>query len=95
MVFICFQWFVWMKIIKKTFKNYAKIENLKNKINKNHTKITRKSFPNHPRIIPKSFPKKYYNPPKLQVKIGINDNIIIISCTAVQLFQEFIILLKG
>ena len=31
----------------------------------------------------------------VQVKIGIDNDIIIISCTAVQLFQEFIILLKG
>ena len=62
---------------------------------KKHSKIIPKSSPNHPKIIPKSPPEKDYNPPNLQVKIEIDNNIIIISCTAVQLFQEFIILLKG
>ena len=57
---------------------------------------SKKTSKNHPQITPKSPPKKDYNHPKLQVKSGFNNNIIIIIiCTAVQLFQEFIILLKG
>ena len=84
-----------MKIIQKSFKNHPQIQ----KLSKKNLKKTSK---NHSQITPKSPPKKDYNPPKLKVKIGININddnnnnkIIIISCTAVQLFQEFIILLKG
>ena len=52
---------------------------------------SKKTSKNHPQITPKSPPKKDYNPPKLQVKTRINNNIITISCTAVQLFQEFTI----
>ena len=77
------------KIIKQIIKNHPKIQ----KIPKT---ITNETSKNHPKIILKSPPKKDYNPPKLQVKIRINNNIIIIiSCTAVQLFQESIILWKG
>ena len=56
---------------------------------------SKKTSKNHPHITPKSPPKKDYSHPKLQVKSRFNNNIIIIICTAVQLFQEFIILLKG
>ena len=84
------------KIIKKT----PLIQKLSKKKSEKHPKIIRKPQENYPQITPKSFqnypPRRILTPPKLQVKIGINNNNnTIISCTAVQLFQEFIILSKG
>ena len=84
--------------VKKQKKQEKKEKQKKEKTKTKKKKTTPEKHPqNQSKIIPKSFPKKDYNLPNLQVKIGINDSIIIIiiSCAAVQLFQEFIILSKG